>query len=443
MRSPGRFAALLLIVFAASCTKSIDVTTVPEVPQPLPVIVNAPVTETFENGSKPAFTAATINLATGVWSLNDAILSSAADDKRNGAQSVRIQGNGSISTKFDITNAKMIVVASATYSNNTPGDWQLWVSTNSGDSYFQVGNTVSATQNLKNDTFFVNTTSAVRISIRKVSGLDNSINIDDVIVTNQVVYPPVNYSLDDSHLLLGNPSAATTSVVQANNYLMDKGVYTLSYSRERGIANWVAWHLSASDLGSVGRQDDFREDVSLPLSWYQVSEDSYSSSGFDRGHSCPSGDRTSTYAANSTTFLMTNILPQAPNNNQQTWANLEDYSRSLVRQGNELFIFMGSYGVGGTGSKGRFEKIDNGRVTVPAMIWKVIVVIPHGNNDLARVGNSTRVIAVNTPNINTTNSNWKNYRTNVDAIEEATGYDLLSKLPENIQQVLEAKTDSQ
>ncbi|WP_255412675.1 DNA/RNA non-specific endonuclease [Chitinophaga sp. S165] len=38
----------------------------------------------------------------------------------------------------------------------------------------------------------------------------------------------------------------------------------------------------------------------------------------DRGHNCPSADRTST-TANSSTFLMTNMIPQAPQNNQQTW----------------------------------------------------------------------------------------------------------------------------
>jgi endonuclease G len=37
------------------------------------------------------------------------------------------------------------------------------------------------------------------------------------------------------------------------------------------------------------------------------------------------------------------------------------------------------------------------------------------------------VIAVNTPNINTTGA-WGTYRTSVDAIEAATGYDLLSNL---------------
>ncbi len=110
---------------------------------------------------------------------------------------------------------------------------------------------------------------------------------------------------------------------------------------------------------------------------------------------------------------MSNMIPQAPNNNQQAWANLENYGRSLISGGYEIYVIMGSYGVGGTGSSGTATTIDNGRVTVPARVWKVIVVIPQGSNDAARVTTSTRVIAVNLPNINTVGSAWASYRTSV------------------------------
>jgi endonuclease G len=51
------------------------------------------------------------------------------------------------------------------------------------------------------------------------------------------------------------------------------------------------------------------------------------------------------------------------------------------------------------------------------------------------------VIAVNTPNINTTGA-WGTYRTSVDAIEAATGYDLLSNLSTSIQASIEANVDN-
>lgn len=200
--------------------------------------------------------------------------------------------------------------------------------------------------------------------------------------------------------------------------------------------------MSADWLGSAPRQDDFRPDDTLPANWFRVLPDNYSGSGFDRGHNCPSADRTRTVADNSATFLMTNMIPQAPQNNQETWAGLEEYTRKLARAGQQVYVVMGSYGTGGTGSKGPAQTIAAGRVTVPKRIWKVIVVLPPGENDAQRMAPETRIIAVDTPNDNAILPDWGRYRTTVDAIEQATGYDLLSNVPVAVQQVLEAKTDA-
>jgi endonuclease G len=253
--------------------------------------------------------------------------------------------------------------------------------------------------------------------------------------------PAVSAGREDN-LALGNPSGAVASASAATNYLLIKDQYTLSYNRDQGKPNWVSWHLSSSWLGSAPRQDDFRADADLPSGWYQVKATDYVGSGFDRGHNCPSADRTSSIADNSATFLMSNMMPQAPQNNQQTWANLESYARTLVDAGNELYIICGSYGKGGTGSAGYETTLASGKVTVPARCWKVLVVLPVGNNDVSRITAGTRVIAVNTPNDNSLNSSWGTYRTSVDAIEAATGYDLLSALPMSLQNSLEAKTDT-
>jgi endonuclease G len=136
------------------------------------------------------------------------------------------------------------------------------------------------------------------------------------------------------------------------------------------------------------------------------------------------------------------MIPQAPQNNQQTWANLENYLREQVVEGNEVYIIMGSYGTGGTGSLGAANTVNNGHVNVPSNVWKVAVIIPAGNGDINRVTASTRVIAVNTPNINTTNKDWTKYIVSVKDIELATGYTLLSSLPANVRTALEVKLDA-
>ena len=253
--------------------------------------------------------------------------------------------------------------------------------------------------------------------------------------------PGVNNFTNYEHLYLGNPSNATPNESNYNNYLMEKPEYALSYSRDRGTPNWVSWHVNRDWIGSAPRQDAFRPDATLPTGWYRVKTTSYSGSGFDRGHNCPSADRSNTPEANTATFLMTNIIPQAPTHNRDTWGNLEEYIRELVEQGQECYITMGNYGVGGTGSSGLKETIDKGNITVPSQIWKVVLILPEGTDDGHRIDINTRIIAVNVPNINTVQAEWRNYLTTVDAIESATGYDLLSALPLNIQQVIEARVD--
>ncbi|MBS1761651.1 MAG: DNA/RNA non-specific endonuclease, partial [Bacteroidetes bacterium] len=256
------------------------------------------------------------------------------------------------------------------------------------------------------------------------------------------VTPPATMDGENESLFLGNPSNATADVSNPDNYLMNSTYYGLSYNDTKATPNWVSWHVMPSDLGSVSRADDFRANESLPTGWFRADNFSYSGSGFDRGHMCPSADRNATADANSSTFLMTNIVPQAPTNNQVTWANLETYCRNLVLAGNELYIIAGVHGTGGTGNNGFAEYIAGGRITVPAYVWKTILVLPNGSNDLSRINSSTRVISVFMPNQNSTGSNWKAYRVSVRDIEAATGYDFYSKLPQSLQDVIETQVDN-
>jgi endonuclease G, mitochondrial len=257
-----------------------------------------------------------------------------------------------------------------------------------------------------------------------------------------VVAPPD----PNSHLTLGNPTNAVADVNVPDNYLMVKPQYVLSYNRDKGEPNWVSWHLDSSWLGSAPRQDDFRPDPSLPAGWYHVQDSDYSNSGFDRGHMCPSADRTSSVADNSATFLMTNFVPQAPSNNQGPWEQLESYLRDLVLQGNEIYIVAGGAGIGGTGTQGGITTtIASGHVTVPAYTWKIAVVIPNGNNDLDRLSKTTRVISVAMPNSESIGRStpWRSFRVTVKSIEALTGDDFFSNVRPQVRRILKQKIDQQ
>lgn len=434
---PKYLFPLLFALAIASCRKETDLLVQPpEAPASL-AHRSSGTTEDFETGSKGAYAAANVTLTTGSWYFDDALLGSLATDRKNGGKSARITGTGSIAMNFNLTDISTITVQHAVFSADGTSTWQLLASSNSGASYVPIGDTITTSSTtLQTATFVINAAGDIRIKIKKLSGGSNRINIDDVFFESFAVPG------DNDHLLLGNPSNAAPTTDSFNNYLMDKSFFKLSYSKDRATPNWVSWHLYQSDLDTTDRLNNFRQDSSLPAGWYRAGSTSYSGSGFDRGHNCPSADRTSSYAANSSTFLMTNMIPQAPNHNQQTWNNMESYIRTQIQTGKEAYVIMGSYGIGGTGSNGYATTINSGKITVPASVWKVVVLLSDGNNDLSRIDTSTRIIAVDVPNNNSVSSNWKTYRTSISTIESATGYDILANVSALVKAYLKTKVDN-
>jgi endonuclease G, mitochondrial len=246
------------------------------------------------------------------------------------------------------------------------------------------------------------------------------------------------------NLLLGNPSKATADERNYENYLMLKPQYVLSYSRSRGIPNWVSWRLTNDNLAARGtskRQNDFRSDPALPSTWPATETRDYTGSGFDRGHLANSEDRSSNPIDNSATFLMTNIMPQSPDNNRGPWVQLENYCRELVRAGKELHIIAGPQGQGGVGEKGALKKLPKGQL-VPANTWKVVLVTDPGRG-INGIGKNTRAFAVSIPNIQGIKHNdWRSYRKTVREIEKNTGYNFFSVLPVDVQEAIENSKDA-
>ena len=133
---------------------------------------------------------------------------------------------------------------------------------------------------------------------------------------------------------------------------------------------------------------------------------------------------------------MSNIIPQAPDNNQGLWADLENYSRDIAAS-NECLVICGPQGFGSA------VTASSGQIPIASNVWKIIVAVPLGGGSaLSRITNNTRVIAVNIPNIQGIRDDpWENYLTSVNLLQTNTGFTFFTTLNTNLATILRAKVD--
>jgi endonuclease G len=229
------------------------------------------------------------------------------------------------------------------------------------------------------------------------------------------------------NLELGTPRDSNP----ADDLILDRGAYVLSYNNSRRVPNWVAWRLRREDLGSAERSNGFHPDHLLPSTFKPVEPEDYEHTGFDRGHMCPSAHRTASEALNKITFLMTNMQPQLHALNAGPWKTAETHERLLAMQlSKELYIVAG----------GIFEDAaTRSGISIPKANFRVTVVLDRGQSakDVSAI---TPVYGLVMPNEASVHERaWTEYQVTVDSIEAATGYDFLSVLPDDIENLVEGR----
>ena len=223
--------------------------------------------------------------------------------------------------------------------------------------------------------------------------------------------PGVAATVISPHLPFGNPSEASGD---PNNQLVRRTQFAASWNAKERTANWVAWRLVAQDIGDTERSQFYADpEISTP------SPKDYTNSGYDRGHICPSKDRSDTNGNNQAVFTMLNILPQSPDNNRGPWEKAERFERDLALAGREVYIIAG-----GVGSQSSFHGI-----TAPDSTWKIIVALERGKS-FPDGQQQAQVFAMIMPNREgIKNDRWQQYQTSVDEIEQKTGYRFFKNSP--------------
>ncbi len=233
------------------------------------------------------------------------------------------------------------------------------------------------------------------------------------------------------HTTLGIPEAAT--VADPVHALLVKPQYVTSFDSTRKNPRWTSWELTSRWIGNTGRTtSQFVRDTDL--SFPQATNADYTGSGYQRGHICPSGDRTDTVPDNAATFVFTNAVPQTAASNTGTWESLESDARSFAKSGRHVFIVAGSIYAD--------NKTIGSGVAIPTSMFKVVVLMTGERPRAEDVARTTRVIAVEIPNTTTVSGSYKGYRVKFGDLETKTGLRFLSDVPSSIHDALAQVVDA-
>ena len=139
--------------------------------------------EDFEDGNKSSYSAGFVQLSTGSWFLDEALLGSAGGDAANGSQSVRMDNRDSESTlqmNFDFPDGVSelsFFASNSGFSGDAGGILQVFISTDGGSNWTEYGNEIEVGNTLEKYTISTVQTGALRFRINTVAG--GRVSVDD------------------------------------------------------------------------------------------------------------------------------------------------------------------------------------------------------------------------------------------------------------------------
>ncbi len=237
-------------------------------------------------------------------------------------------------------------------------------------------------------------------------------------------------TLDEEQLDIRNESKTTVTIANdfdfyptsTTNAVYARDAYTFSYAEAHEQSEWVAYFLTASDLGNANYERPFF--IEDPMVETESADwRNYKKSGYDKGHLCPAGDRKSSYIAYKETFFTSNISPQKHDFNSGIWNRLEEKTRYWAEKYNGIYVITGGVLTADLKTIGKED------VSVPNYFYKVLL-----------TKDGSKMIAFLVPHKNSDKPLYA-FVTAVDTIENMTGIDFFPKLDDEIERNFEKNRD--
>jgi endonuclease G len=218
--------------------------------------------------------------------------------------------------------------------------------------------------------------------------------------------------------------------VHEGEELIEHPGHMLVFDDRHKQSKWVA-HIATPDLitGNLARIDSFEVDPKVSTGTAVTTD--YWYSGYDRGHLVPSADMRWNIDALKATYLYSNISPQKPELNRESWAELEDWVRRYVNfSKRRVYVVTGPVLREGLPHMEKPNREND--VSIPEYFYKVIA-------DL----DSDEPIGIAFLQANGTNEYPTiSYAVTIDSVEALTGIDFFASLPPDLQQRIESSFDA-
>ena len=222
--------------------------------------------------------------------------------------------------------------------------------------------------------------------------------------------------------------------------LIEHAGMVLGFDCEYKMASWV-FHVLTPDVssGTISRSNDFRLDdksscgSAREADYFLRKETSdgtfeFDGFGFDRGHLAPSADFRWSANALSESYYYSNMTPQRPEFNRESWASLEGLLRTIVDQEKkQLFVITGPILHAGLPV---IERSVN-KLKIPEYHYKLVVDASAEN---------PRGMAFVMPN-KKCEERFSAYVISIDSLERLTGIDFFPEMNTELETKIEQASD--
>ncbi|WP_440423110.1 DNA/RNA non-specific endonuclease, partial [Prevotella merdae] len=224
------------------------------------------------------------------------------------------------------------------------------------------------------------------------------------------------------------------------DYDKDRVNFCTEWDCDKKSQRWSCYQLHRGFSGNHSRTGSFTADPALSEGDYWAEYTYFP--GFDRGHICPSADRTFSEEANNQTFYMSNMQPQYHafngfdknnNKNKGLWLRMEQQLQTWAGNlGPKDTIFVCK---GGTidDEKNIIKRID-GKLIVPKYFFTAVLrkYYINGKHEYIALG-----YWCDQTNSYRTNETIKQHCMSIEKLEQLTGIDFFCNLPDDIEAKVE------